>query len=201
VVGYPGAIIHTSDGGKSWSEQKSGITQVLKSVFFTDSLMGCAVGGEGVIVYTHNGGVTWIVGKSETYSDLKSVCFTDSNNGWAVGSKGTIVHTSDGGETWRKQKSGTETDLVSVSFVNSKTGWVVAPHHFSCDKLEAVEIYRTTDGGATWVNLPQTHLHPNEARINPEALQFIDSKTGWVVGSIGKILKTTDGGNTFVDLT
>src|ERR1051325_3872037 len=42
IVGYNGLILHSSDGG-AWTEQKSGTTQTIESVFFLDDHHGWAI--------------------------------------------------------------------------------------------------------------------------------------------------------------
>ncbi|MBC8179615.1 hypothetical protein H8E88_00685, partial [candidate division KSB1 bacterium] len=103
AVGSNGVIVHTSDGGSSWSSQTSGTSNYLLSVHFSDSRTGWAVGGYGTIVHTSDGGSSWSSQTSGTSNWLWSVHFSDSQTGWAVGSNGTIVHTSDGGSSWSSQ--------------------------------------------------------------------------------------------------
>ena len=86
----------------------------LKSVYFTDSNTGYAVGDLGTILKTNNGGTTWTVLSSGTTNRLYSVYFTDANTGYAVGGEylssltqtGIILKTSDGGITWTVSSSG-----------------------------------------------------------------------------------------------
>ena len=62
IVGSSGIIIHTTDGGLTWSRQNSGITDgsYLYAVSFVDSLIGYAVGDNGIILKTTNGGLSWV---------------------------------------------------------------------------------------------------------------------------------------------
>ena len=55
--GYYGKINFSSDGGTSWTTQKSGTTEHLNSVYFSDSLTGWITGNSGVILKTTNGGI------------------------------------------------------------------------------------------------------------------------------------------------
>ena len=60
VVGTKGAILHTTDGGDSWTIQASGVKTELGSVSFSDSLNGTIVGELGIILRTTNGGYSWV---------------------------------------------------------------------------------------------------------------------------------------------
>ena len=59
AVGDLGTILKTTDGGTTWSSQKSGTTNNLRGIFFTDANNGTAVGWDGTILRTTNGGTSW----------------------------------------------------------------------------------------------------------------------------------------------
>jgi photosystem II stability/assembly factor-like uncharacterized protein len=60
AVGENGSILHTSDGGGTWSLQASGTKNVLLGVAFTSALTGWAVGFGGTILHTTDGGASWV---------------------------------------------------------------------------------------------------------------------------------------------
>ena len=182
AVGDGGTILHTSDGGATWSPQTSGTGTVLNSVSFVDANNGWAVGLAGVIVHTTNGGTTWSPQTSFTLETLDDVSFVDVNNGWAVGDSGTIVHTSNGGTTWSPQTTGTGANLFGVSFVDANNGWAVG--------IDGT-ILHTSDGGATWS--PQT----SGTGIELFGVSFVDANNGWAVGGLGTIVHTGNGGATW----
>jgi len=59
AVGYGADILHTADGGQTWSQQTSSIPNwfYLSSVVFIDSKIGWAVGDNGMILHTTTGGI------------------------------------------------------------------------------------------------------------------------------------------------
>ena len=59
ACGRRGTILHTSDGGETWTPQSSGTTYTLSSVFFVDTRNGWAVGDGGTILHTVDGGENW----------------------------------------------------------------------------------------------------------------------------------------------
>jgi len=69
AVGENGNIIHSNDGGISWTWQNSGVTEWLTSVDFINEYYGWAVGLNGTILRTIDGGITWnpIIVKIEDY--------------------------------------------------------------------------------------------------------------------------------------
>jgi len=64
VVGDKGLILMTTDGGISWDQQNSGVTQRLNDVAFSSATNGYAVGNGGTILKTTNGGGTWVTQRS-----------------------------------------------------------------------------------------------------------------------------------------
>lgn len=110
---------------------------------------------------------------------LFSISFCDLRHGWAAGQFGRIFVTTDGGESWRSQVSGTTAPLYSVDCVDATHGWTaMAGSGF---------LLATSDGGGSWKRRP---VGPFQAF----AVQILDTRQGWVVGSNGTILATTDGG-------
>jgi photosystem II stability/assembly factor-like uncharacterized protein len=198
VVGNNHIILHTSNGGQTWSRQESGLEPLnvhgvrkaldLFSVHFVDNNYGWAVGFFGTIINTNNGGLTWDRQKSGTDNVLWKVFFVDQEHGWAVGSNGTILYTENGGKSrfggilsgWKKQESNTDVHLFDVFFLNQYTGWVVG----------ADEILYTENGGRFWKKQQigqAKHLR---------GVRFINKEDGWVVGT-NKIFGTKDGGRTW----
>jgi photosystem II stability/assembly factor-like uncharacterized protein len=155
------------------------------------------IGYGGKILTTTDGGFTWSQTKVPGDRALYRLRFADANNGWISGQEGLILHTVDGGKTWQRQKSGTDVYLFSLYFVDSRHGWAVG------DKSILLE---TRDGGANWslhkiISAAAKTMSPEEAIASQDPVlydvQFLDAKTGWVVGEFGKIYHTTDGGQTW----
>jgi photosystem II stability/assembly factor-like uncharacterized protein len=99
--GYPNphgtVIIKTTNGGANWTEQTSGISNALYSVYFINADTGYAVGDSGTIIKTTNGGELWTKQTSGTSKYLTSVFFVNSDTGYAVGAGGIILKTTNGG--------------------------------------------------------------------------------------------------------
>jgi len=105
TVGDFGTILRTTNGGKNWFSQFSGITNDLFGISFTDENNGTAVGQVGTILRTTDGGEHWVSQTSGTLYDLSAVSLTDKNNGTTVGGYGTILRTINGGVTFIEDES------------------------------------------------------------------------------------------------
>ncbi len=108
----------------------------MRSVYFTDSNTGYAVGPGGSIRKTIDDGTTWSALYSGTTENLLSVYFTDSNTGYVSGTHGIILKTIDGGATWTTLMSGTTWPLYSITFVNANIGYAVGG-----DKANFLELF------------------------------------------------------------
>jgi len=224
IAGQNGLIIQTDNRGKTWNKIDSGTPEHLFSLSFTDSNKGWVVGEFGTILHTSNGGKTWARQGEKADKIYNSVFFIDSSQGWIVGEFGTILHTEDGGQTWLEQQSPLgEKTLFSVHFKDRYKGcitgmggsmlttvdggrtWTVvnSPVDENLFSVQLIEDKGWTVGlkgkyavynGSNWNDATQSM--PSWAWLNQ--IHFVDVKTGWVVGSGGTILHTTDGGRTWM---
>ena len=91
AVGAHGAVLATSDGGRTWRAQTSGTQSDLFDVKFFDAREGHAVGADGTAIHTTDGGATWRTEATGTPHTLERLYFADARRGWAVGFGGTII--------------------------------------------------------------------------------------------------------------
>ena len=183
AVGYSGTILHTADGGGTWTPQSSGTpSATLESVAFPDATHGWAVGTGGTIISTTDGGAYWAAQSSETPEALSCVAFPDATHGWAVGQGGTILSTADAGAHWAAQTSGTGEWLTSTAFVDAAHGWAVGDWGV---------FLATSDGGVHWT---QQDSGIEGTHCEFLGVAFADAMHGCAVGTMGHIRGTTDGG-------
>jgi photosystem II stability/assembly factor-like uncharacterized protein len=195
AVGNGATILHTSNGGNTWSEQEFFPVSYLLDVHFADAMNGWAVGFAGNIRHTDDGGQNWTAQDSGTGYDINGVDAVDAMNAWIVGgvapstSNGSqfIRRTTDGGATWTHEfgESGYATfPLEAVSFANGNVGCAVGG-----GGAMGSTILFTIDGGDTWT--PQS---AGGLLTQLQDVCLIDPLTGWIVGRDGVILHTSDGG-------
>ncbi|MEK6702524.1 MAG: YCF48-related protein [Planctomycetota bacterium] len=113
---------------------------------------------------------------------ISSACFLDSQKGFACGGMKMLSRTLDGGSTWTPiSLPGFQSDqLYNVQFFDASVGIV-------CGNPGG---YRTTNGGATWTQVP-TFLQGSWY------FQDFVSATAGFAGCNGAILRTTDAGATW----
>lgn len=69
-----------------------------------------------------------------------------------------------------------------VFFLDASLGWRVG---------ESGEIFKTTDGGVSWVK------QNSGISTSLQGVAFLDAQKGWATGSYGAVLRTVDGGTTW----
>jgi len=193
IAGDSGIILKTTNSGENWIIKSSGVNNNLHSISFVDINTGW-VGGENIILKTTDGGENWFIQLTSSDYWAYSIYFTDINNGWATG-YGTILHTTNGGEDWITQLNPPiYVELNSIYFINSQTGWAVGGQGVG----NYLYVFaKTTNGGENWEIESLMGLNFFGSWLS--SVYFTDINTGWVVGSEGIILHTTNGGVSFVE--
>lgn len=130
--------------------------------------------------------------------EMQDVFFINENTGWIVGEEGFVLFTTDGGLNWIQKSVGTEKDLAKVFFIDEQNGWIGTGNNLN--PSPGGSILKTTDGGETWTEINFGSLKPNFEFTYLDALQFLDTQTGFIVAgryNNNFILKTDDGGLTW----
>jgi hypothetical protein len=101
-VGDRGAILHSTDGGKTWKKQKSGVTVDLTSGTATSDQVTWVAGKNGTLLLTTDGGKHWKRITTPIKEDLGGVHAVDRTHAsiWDLTNRKSF-ETSDGGETWK----------------------------------------------------------------------------------------------------
>jgi photosystem II stability/assembly factor-like uncharacterized protein len=194
-----GVILATTDGGKSWTAQTSGVMTKLWGVSCPSTRICVTVGDQGVILRTTNGGKAWTPQTSGITTSLYGVSCPDKLHCVAVG-RSNILTTTNGGSTWVPQTDPLTTNgAFSVSCHDAKhcvaVGGPVRPSSAS-----VAGIAYTSNGGVTWrtpfivVPTNQTwDLYGVSCTSNSRCTA--SGGTGFEVpGHPALLLSTTDGG-------
>jgi photosystem II stability/assembly factor-like uncharacterized protein len=190
VVGG-GRISSTKDSGNTWVSKFDSTGLTFSSIYFSDSLHGCA-GGKGpegnVVLTTSDGGKNWRVKATPVNGTLNAVHFSDPATIIAVGNypkdpwPGMIIRSSDSGNTWQEITKGPRNDLFAVSPIDSQTCFAAGRDGI---------ILKTTDGGKNW----KQRRGQTDSAIT--GMYFLNRDTGWAVGWHGYIIRTVDGGTSW----
>src|SRR4030095_10294387 len=219
-----GIIYKTTNAGINWTLQ-SNSQFALYAMYFIDEQNGYAAGRPDSVFKTTNGGINWKSYYAGTYGFVKSIYFFDVNTGFCGASVGKLYKTYNGGLNWIFDTLGNGI-IYSVQFANSQTGFAASNNSpylykstnsgfnwipvylsfltfnlqkiFFCDVntgyiLGGSRLIKTTDCGITW---GYQETITNELMC----IDFINNNTGFIGGSYGKLLKTSNGGGNFVGI-
>jgi photosystem II stability/assembly factor-like uncharacterized protein len=157
----------TTDGGVTWAQETDislppGINNawldVWQPIFVSESVAYLPVrsldsSGNQLLIYRSDDfGETW--SHQEEIEDGKTLDVISADEGW-VAADFALYRTLDGGATWTVVPAlgiPAGTFFLDVEFVDGVHGWVVTTT--DGDTWEPLEVYRTTDGGASWTLLP-----------------------------------------------
>ncbi|MBI5836486.1 MAG: hypothetical protein HZB25_04490 [Candidatus Eisenbacteria bacterium] len=196
VVGADGSIQATSDAGRTWRLQDTGLAgSSLYGVAFSDTTNGWACGRRSgaagaAIRYTQNGGGIWVNGDATGIQELRAISVSKpySFRVVACGLLGTVATSVNGGVSWiRSPSTGTTQMLQGVAMLPGNGLSVLA------GGVPGIGgILRTFDGGDTWQ--PSQSL-PAGVQVN--GLDMASFNVGWMVGTSSahsEVARTSDGG-------
>lgn len=180
-VGKNGAIIKTTDGGKSWINCTSNTTEVLLKVSSYNGNVVIVSGYNGLILRSSDNGITF----TQVYSggsniDLWGLQMLNDTLGWCCGRSSRLLKTTNGGQTWQQVNTGySGIDYWSLDFYNIQLGML------ACG---GGKVIKTTDGGNSWIQV--------QAGDEQEfyTIDIIDSLCVAAGGSGGKNVYSSDCG-------
>ncbi|MDI9357856.1 MAG: YCF48-related protein [Phycisphaerales bacterium] len=155
---------------------------------------------ESAIYKSEDTGNTWVSITNGLSLYYRGVFFLNNAKGFFITDSMMFV-TQDGGNNWTdiSTKFPIGVNFTSINFINSTLGFVFCYYNPPIYPEPVPRIFKTTDGGTTWV--------ASDAGTNPkDAFRhsfFVNSNTGFVVGEKtdrggfpdGSVLyKTNDGG-------
>jgi photosystem II stability/assembly factor-like uncharacterized protein len=156
----------------------SGTTLAVYSIYIKDAnniLIGISSTG---LRATTNGGTTWSAASGNTWQ-IYDVKATTATNGFAVDAKGVVLSTTNFGTTWTKTQTSTTQQLRAICY---NTGYIIVVGN-------AGNIYKSTDGGASWVS---KYFAAGQAFTR--CIIFKDDNHGLAGDQVGNLWQTTDGG-------
>ncbi|MBN2386965.1 MAG: hypothetical protein JXB85_08085 [Anaerolineales bacterium] len=152
----------TRDGGTTWAQQvlslpagfETSMTEFDAPFFFnsTDGITHVRLFSGGdvftVIYLTFDGGQTWA--HTFTIQAFGQCSFGSIFDVFLWDGGGNLYYSNDSGLTWNTTVPNINVSdtLMRIEFVNATTGWALTG-----DASEHHSLYRTTDGGTTWVPL------------------------------------------------
>jgi photosystem II stability/assembly factor-like uncharacterized protein len=190
MAGSAGLVLRSIDKGSGWQRLTSG-TEDVSDIHFVDNMHGWAVGAANTLLQTTDGGKSWnLLGTVDKTKSLQEIFFYDNMNGWLIESvknQRTLFKTNNGGSSWEKIVGDSIAMVVGgLHFFDTQNGLGIQ------FKNKPFSIIKTMDGGSTWKS-----VYSFDEGIFGSAMSFTSRFNGWMAGSKGTLLHTTDGGMTW----
>lgn len=212
LLSCSGSIIRRStDAGKTWQDILLEGLPTKESIGWITMLnknSGFLWFAPKLLYKTSDGGATWIkdsitsmgedklIRKIRLFS-LTQFCIFATN---PVADTTWIYKTYDAGKTWDVFPGPVGSPFVHAAFPDTTHFWVAGNIRTGVGDLARDIIMHSNDGGKSWQKQLDTLISSPDA---PTAwgifgIDFYDNNNGLVVGHRGKILRTKDGGKTWV---
>jgi photosystem II stability/assembly factor-like uncharacterized protein len=181
-AGSNGLILTTNDGGLSWKQLNTTMTETLFSIYALDAQTVWAVGTKGLILYSRNAGIAWVQQNSQTQATLRKVQFLDNQRGFICGDSATLLYTRNSGASWQRIQTpfSSAQSIRGMAFTTERIGWICG---------DGAQILATRDGGATWQeqhsfqDLVSLASLVSFASASINSISLVDSSNAWAVGS------------------
>ena len=206
AVGHLGLILHTSDGGRTWSVQghETALGLNLIRVRFNGPDTGWIITERGgFTLRTTDGGATWDRQFFDSTQARSDAFILDDTHSWVAFKSGGVLSTSDSGAVVEGMHKGINQVQIGTSgiyFLDERRGWIAGWRGKERGITSGVQFVKyltdgmvayTTDGGQTW-----TRVDVDTGRFLWD-VAFVDAQEGWAVGSFGQTMHSADGGRTW----
>jgi len=179
-------LFKLSGTAQTWVQVPSGVSTQLNSIFLQSPNTIYTAGNLGVGLKTIDGGNSWNQ-MNVGVANHNAVRFINPNTGFIAGANLGILKTTDGGSTWAYISGGSPA-LYDLFFTDSVSGWAVGAPEMGF--------------GTLFTPTLMTFIQINAiAGKNLNGIWFTNSMNGWVVGYLGTIIRTVNGGTTWLPQT
>lgn len=190
-----GRLYYSDNFGDSYSIIKEGEDDIYYDIkSFNDKLYLCGISGfGGYIGLSNDWGMTWKEVYTEEFGNWRSIFFVNDSVGFVGGGEAqtTIMKTVDGGSSWNVvlNKVGFEVPVSDLYFINDLIGFATTGGTLSKGK-----VYKTTNGGDSWEDITISQ------ETGYSSIFFTDSNRGFLTTGDGKILRSIDLGERWVEV-
>jgi len=183
AVGDSGAIIVSTDNGKSWQRKNLKKNIVLTDVVLFPNGKGLVVGDSSSVLFSNNYFDSLSTIPIDYGYKFFNIKFLNDYTGFITGNKGLILKSSNGGVNWSKMTTNSSEVIFDLAFFDSKVGFAVGWNG---------TVLHTSNGGNSWsrFEIPKTDNYLKSITLN-------ENGVGLIVGGDGIILRTIDFGKTW----
>jgi hypothetical protein len=193
--GFVPAILYSTDGANTFKlvfQSQYNPTQfntgVMDMVFPENNNIGYAVDADRILKTTDRG-VNWSSVRNDPSSFFNHLDAIDNNNLIAYSTDFTgnkLLKTSNAGVSWQQITIPLSQKISAADFLTASKGWIATRDVNN----SSGNIYYTSNQGGTW-------SQKNDAEVSSfytERMVFVNDGTGYALGDLFEVYKTTDSG-------
>ena len=184
ATSFTSGIFVTQNGGITWVYKQSNLSSLITFGIIVQLNNILCTTNDGTILQSTDFGTSWTIIYLSYKSYLTNMYFLNSTFGAYCGYTNNIYITNNSGLTFTQSITNTSSYFNKVFITPSSTIYAIGTNN---------TIIKSTNIGSTWINISTTNLIQTFYDI-----YMFNENIGFVVGSDGYILKTTDGFNTFI---
>lgn len=189
AAGHNANVVHTTDSGSTWGSVGPGASAGHQFAVLAIDVATAYIGGSGGVVRrTTNTGATWVPVTSNMTSQVNDFARRAANDMWLAGASNGIRRSTDGGTTWNAPTGAVPTwaHWSAIDVTGTSTVWAAGG-------VEGrASIIRSGDHGATWSDVSTWDGQ------EIEDMHAVSDSEAWVVGRDGTIMRTINGGSTWI---
>lgn len=191
AVGHLGVIIHTTDGGETWTMQRTALCheEPLFTVWFKNDRLGIAAGLWGLVIRTTDGGKTWQKVKLPPFPsgrmndrNLFAIFPDPHGNIFIAAERGSVFKSQDDGASWKMIATGNKGSLWTGVALNNGSIIVAGLRG---------KILRSEDDGEHWIEVQ------SGTKSSITGLAQLSDGRVLGVGLDGVTIESSDGGVSF----
>ena len=188
-----GCVLRSIDGGETWELQEFEEYTILSICELESNIIVASLstnGGQDLILKSEDAGATWV--EIEVAFAANKMIYMGSNV--ILADDDVLIKSEDAGATWAEVTILNEPFIGSLVKYDSNTAFVTSAYYVG-------DVFKTEDLGDTW-----EHVNP-PFKFNLSSLQIYDlvavRSDVYLAAienfSVGRILRSTDGGETWLD--
>lgn len=174
AVGQRGHVVHSTDGGRHWTQAPVPVSSDLTAVSFADANVGYATGHDGVVLGTRDGGQSWTRLLDGRQANTLVLAHMKRR---AAAPEASEQERKLLDEAQRNLDGGPDKPFLDLWFADANEGFVVGAYGL---------VMRTADGGKSWE--PWFDRVDNPGLLNLYAIRAVRGAL-YIAGEGGLMLK------------